>query len=86
MKDFVKYIVMNLVDQPDQVKINEIAGTHTLIIELSVAKPDVGKIIGRQGKTIHAIRTILMSVASRAGMRVSLEILEDGEKREKTHE
>ena len=75
MKEFVAYIVKNLVDHPDQVKINEIGGTQTLIIELSVEKSDIGKIIGKKGKTINAIRTLLMSVASRNGIRVNLEIL-----------
>lgn len=77
MKDFVAYIVKNLVDHPDKVKINEIGGTHTLIIELSVEKSDIGKIIGKKGKTINAIRTLLMSVASRNNLRVNLEILEE---------
>ncbi len=67
----------NLVDNPDQVKINEVGGTHTVILELSVEKSDIGKIIGKRGKTINAIRTLLMSVASRNGLRVNLEILED---------
>lgn len=80
MKEFVAYIVKNLVDHPDKVKINEIGGTQTLIIELSVEKSDIGKIIGKKGKTINAIRTLLMSVASRNGIRVNLEILEDGER------
>ena len=80
MKDFVAYIVKNLVDYPDQVKITEIAGTHTVILELSVEKSDIGKIIGKRGKTINAIRTLLMSVASRNGIRVNLEILEEEEK------
>lgn len=77
MKEFVAYIVKNLVDHPDKVKINEIGGTHTLIIELSVEKSDIGKIIGKKGKTINAVRTLLMSVASRNGIRVNLEILEE---------
>ena len=77
MKEFVAYIVKNLVDHPEQVKINEIGGTQTLIIELSVEKSDIGKIIGKRGKTINAIRTLLMSVASRNGIRVNLEILEE---------
>ena len=79
MKEFVAYIVKNLVDHPDKVSINEIGGTQSLIIELSVEKSDIGKIIGKKGKTINAIRTLLMSVASRNGIRVSLEILEDEE-------
>lgn len=77
MKDFIEYIVKNLVDNPDEVRINEIGGTHTLILELGVAKADIGKIIGKRGKTINAIRTLLMSVASRNGLRVTLEILEE---------
>ena len=77
MKEFVEYIVKNLVDNPDQVRINEIGGTHTLIIELAVEKSDIGKIIGKKGKTINAIRTLLMSVASRNGIRVNLEIIEE---------
>lgn len=79
MKEFVAYIVKNLVDHPDKVKINEIGGTQTLIIELGVEKSDIGKIIGKRGKTINAIRTLLMSVASRNGLRVNLEILEEDE-------
>ena len=79
MKEFVEYIVKNLVDNPDKVRINEIGGAHTLIIELGVEKSDIGKIIGKKGKTINAIRTLLMSVASRNGIRVNLEILEDEE-------
>ncbi len=81
MKEFVEYIVKNLVDNPEKVKINEIGSTHTLIIELSVEKTDIGKIIGKKGKTINAIRTLLMSVASRNGIRVNLEILEEGGKK-----
>jgi uncharacterized protein len=78
MKEFVAYIVKNLVDHPDEVRINEVGGTQTLIIELKVKKEDIGKIIGKGGKTINAIRTLLMSVASRNGIRVSLEIIEEG--------
>lgn len=77
MKEFVEYIVKNLVDNPDRVNINEIGGAQTLIIELSVDPSDIGKVIGKRGKTINAIRTLLMSVASRNGIRVSLEIIED---------
>lgn len=80
MKDFVAYIVKNLVDHPEKVQINEIGGTQTLIIELAVEKSDIGKIIGKKGKTINAIRTLLMSVASRNGIRVNLEIIEDNER------
>ncbi|MCH9617627.1 MAG: hypothetical protein SP4CHLAM5_08950 [Chlamydiia bacterium] len=86
MKEFVAYIVKNLVDNPDKVNIKEIGGTQTLIIELSVEKSDIGKIIGKRGKTINAIRTLLMSVASRNGLRVNLEILEEDSEEEASTE
>ncbi len=77
MKEFIEYIVKNLVDHPEKVQINEVGGSHTLIIELRAEKSDIGKIIGKKGKTINAIRTLLMSVASRNGLRVNLEILDE---------
>lgn len=83
MKEFVGYIVKNLVDHPENVEIKEIGGTHTVILELSVHKSDIGKIIGKQGNIINAIRTLLMSVARRNGIRVNLEILEEEGEREK---
>ncbi|MFZ4099922.1 MAG: KH domain-containing protein [Chlamydiia bacterium] len=81
MKEFVEYIVKNLVDHPELVKITEIQGTNTVILELSCDPSDIGKIIGKAGKTINAIRGLLMAVASRNGIRVNLEILEDGQRR-----
>jgi predicted RNA-binding protein YlqC (UPF0109 family) len=76
MKEFITYIVKNIVDQPDQVKVEAIQGHNTMIIEVKVAKVDTGKVIGRQGKTIQAIRALVVAVASRAGVRVTLEVLE----------
>jgi predicted RNA-binding protein YlqC (UPF0109 family) len=81
-EEFVSYIIKNLVDHPDEVKVKGIEGKSSLIIELSVEKSDIGKIIGKKGKTINAIRTILMSVASRNKIRVQLEILEDSKSNE----
>ena len=77
MKEFVEYVVKNLVDNPDKVQVNVLEGSHTLIIELQAEKSDIGKIIGKKGKTINAIRNLLTSVASRNGIRVNLEIIED---------
>ncbi|MEG0036796.1 MAG: KH domain-containing protein [Victivallaceae bacterium] len=77
MKEFLAYIIKNLVDNPDKVSIKEVEGTNTVMYELSVAQPDIGKIIGKEGRTIKAIRSLLMSVASRNNIRVSLEIIED---------
>lgn len=76
MKEFVTYIIQNLVDQPEEVHVEMIEGRNTQIIEIKVAKADTGKIIGKQGKTIQAIRSLVMAVASRAGVRVTLEVLE----------
>ena len=83
MKDFIEYIIKNLVDNPDKVVINEVGGSHTLILELTVAKEDTGKVIGKKGKTINALRTLLMAVASRNDMRVNLEIMEEGASKSK---
>lgn len=76
MKEFLAYIVKNLVDKPEEVHLKEVQGTNTIIYELTVAKGDIGKIIGKEGRTIKAIRTLLVSVASRDNVKVSLEIME----------
>lgn len=76
MKPFVQYIIKNLVDKPDEVHINELVGNSSLMLEISVAKSDIGKIIGREGKTIKAIRSLLIPIASRNKLHVTVEILE----------
>lgn len=77
MKEFLAYIIKNLVDKPEEVHLKEVQGTNTIIYELTVAKGDIGKIIGKEGRTIKAIRTLLVSVASRDNVKVSLEIMEE---------
>jgi len=76
MKDLILKICTSLVDYPDQVKINEIASESISVFEITVCKEDVGKIIGKQGKTASAIRTILNAVASKERKRIVVEILE----------
>ena len=76
MKDLITEIVRALVDQPDHVLVTEIKGDHTNVLELSVAKSDMGKVIGRQGRTAQAIRTILSAAAGKARKRFVLEIVE----------
>jgi predicted RNA-binding protein YlqC (UPF0109 family) len=76
MKDLVKFIAQALVDQPDQVQVNEIEGEQTSVIELRVAKEDLGKVIGKQGRTARAIRTILSAASTKIRKRSVLEILE----------
>ena len=76
MKELVKYIAKALVDNPDQVDVHEIEGEQTSVLELKVAKEDLGKIIGKQGRTARAIRTILSAASTKIKKRSVLEILE----------
>ena len=76
MKDLIGYIAKALVDQPDKVSINEIEGNNTNVLELSVDKSDMGKIIGKQGRNAQAIRTILNAACVKTRKRYVLEIVE----------
>jgi len=75
-KDLIEYIVKALVDHPEQVKVSEIEGGKTSVIELSVAKEDFGKVIGKQGRTAAAIRIILGAVSAKLKRHSVLEIIE----------
>jgi len=76
MKELIRRIAHSLVDNPDQVDVKEIFGDQTTVIELRVAKEDLGKIIGKQGRTAHAIRSILSASSAKLHKRAVLEILE----------
>jgi len=76
MKDLVHHIVQALVDHPDQIEIDEVKGEQVLVIELMVDKEDLGKVIGKQGRTAQAIRTLLNAASAKLRKRVLLEILE----------
>lgn len=76
MKELVEYIAKALVDKPDEVEVSEVEGDQTTIIELKVAKDDLGKVIGKQGKTARAIRTILSATSTKLRKRSHLEIIE----------
>ncbi len=76
MRELIDAIVRSLVDQVDQVEINEIAGTQTNVIELKVAKEDIGKVIGRSGRTAEAIRTIVNCGAAKLNKRYILHIVD----------
>jgi len=76
MKEFVEYIVKNLVDYPDHVNVDCVEGEKGLIVEVRVSPDDVGKVVGRRGNTINAIRTIAMMVCARIGRKVRVEIIE----------
>jgi predicted RNA-binding protein YlqC (UPF0109 family) len=76
MKDLVLMMARALVDEPDEVEVKEVEGDRTMILELTVAKGDLGKIIGKQGKTARALRTILNATATKLKKRAVLEIIE----------
>jgi predicted RNA-binding protein YlqC (UPF0109 family) len=76
MKKIIQTIAKALVDQPDLVLVTEIGGANTSILELKVAKADIGKVIGRQGRTAGAMRTILSAVSAKEKKRAVLEIVE----------
>jgi predicted RNA-binding protein YlqC (UPF0109 family) len=76
MKELIEYIAKALVDNPDAVKVTEIEGEKISVIELSVAKEDLGKIIGKQGRTARSMRTILSAASTKNNKRAVLEILE----------
>jgi predicted RNA-binding protein YlqC (UPF0109 family) len=76
MKDLITYIAQALVDHPEQVKVTEIEGNQTSVLELNVAKEDLGKVIGKQGRTARAMRTILSASSAKLRKRTVLEIIE----------
>jgi predicted RNA-binding protein YlqC (UPF0109 family) len=76
MKDLIAYIAKALVDKPEDVVVSEIVGEQTSVIELKVAKEDLGKVIGKQGKTARAMRTILSAASTKLNKRSVLEIIE----------
>jgi hypothetical protein len=76
LKDLIKCIAQALVDHPEQVEVLEVEGEQILILELKVAKDDIGKVIGKQGRTAQAIRTILNAASGKAKKRMLLEIIE----------
>lgn len=77
MKDLVLYLAKSLVNHPDEVEVKEIQGETAAILELRVAKDDLGRIIGKQGRTAKSIRTLLNAAASRTNKKVVLEIVEE---------
>ena len=76
MKELISFIAQSLVDHPDEVMVSEVEGNQTTVLELKVAKEDLGKVIGKQGRTAQAMRTILSAVSSKVKKRTVLEIIE----------
>lgn len=76
MKELIERLVRSLVDKPDEVMIHEVQGERATVYELSVAPGELGMVIGKQGRTILALRTILVAVAAKENKRIVLELLE----------
>ena len=76
MKALIQYIAQALVDHPEQVEVQEIKAQQTLVLELMVAKEDLGKVIGKKGRTAQAMRTILSCASAKEKLRAVLEIIE----------
>ena len=76
MKEFIEYVVKALVDHPNEVSVTQIDGEKTVIFELRCNPSDIGKVIGKSGRTIKSIRTLLGAAAAKANMRAMLEIVE----------
>lgn len=73
-KDLVEHIVKSLVDHPDQVSVNVVEDQGSTVLELNVAETDIGRVIGKSGRVINSIRTLLQVLAAKQGQRVTLEI------------
>lgn len=76
LKDLVEFMAKALVDYPDKVEVNEIVGEQTTVVELKVSKEDLGKVIGKQGRTARSMRTILNAASTKLHKRSVLEIVE----------
>lgn len=76
MRELIEMIVKSLVDRPDSVEVREVEGEKTIVIELRVAPEDIGKVIGKEGRTIKAMRTLLHAAAIKTRRKAQLEILE----------
>jgi predicted RNA-binding protein YlqC (UPF0109 family) len=76
LKDLIEAIALELVDNPNDVDVVEIAGDHNSVIELRVAKSDIGKVIGKEGRTAQSMRTILTAVSTKLGRRAHLDIVD----------
>ena len=76
MKDLIKLIAKALVDHPELVVISEVKGEHVSVLELKVAKEDIGKVIGKKGRNVQAIRTILSAASGKEKKRIVLEVIE----------
>lgn len=75
MTDLVTVLIKALVDNPDQVQVNQVEGEQSAVYEVKVAPEDVGKVIGKQGRVIRAVRTVVKAAAAKSGKRVQVEVI-----------
>ena len=80
MREFILYLINHLVDEPNKVRLNEVAGQHTIVYEVRVGERDVGKVIGRHGNTVQSLRTLVSAKAAKQGKRIILDVVSDGKK------
>ena len=76
IKEFVEYLIKLIVDKTEEVEVSEKSGEKTIVFEIRVNKQDFGKILGKHGKNIQAIRTLMNAVSAKAGKRATIEVLE----------
>jgi predicted RNA-binding protein YlqC (UPF0109 family) len=76
LKDLIHAIAVELVDRPDEVQVTEVGGEQNSVIELRVAKEDIGKVIGKEGRTAQSMRTLLTAVSQKLGRRAHLDIVD----------
>ena len=75
MRELVEFLARSLVDRPEAVEVREVAGEHSVVLEIRVDPADVGKVIGRQGRIVRAIRAVARAAGARAGKRVEVEVI-----------
>ncbi len=80
MKDFVEYLVKNIVSKPELVDIRQKIGEQKTLVEIRVAADDIGKVVGKKGKVIQSLRTLVMSIGMRLGQKVLLEVIQEEER------
>jgi uncharacterized protein len=76
LHDFVQHVVGKIIDRPEELHVEVVEGEHALVIETRVAPIDAGRVIGRDGRTINALRTLVMAIAARGGKRAVLDVVE----------
>ena len=75
LKELLEYLIRSIVDEPDAIEVREITGEKALVFEIKVAESDIGKVIGKHGRIINAIRTVVRAAAVKEGKKVSIELI-----------